>query len=359
MSNIKSAISVHIILPLAAQETLLGNFKEIEPEHFLNGILKFAEYEDGELKKLVREVPKALGQIMKERDALRTYLECCNIKVPSVSTDMRRKLRLEMGEGNFSGKRDKIHRSAATCEFFRHVEANAEKRGLTEWSLHELVELLLRKPSHSVRKIMTEYNVEVKSFNQILAGPVEKYLNIKVSPSSNRPEIREKSLLEAEEKIDIKKEAIFPVIIEALKKKEKSILLIQHGKITPSEIIRTLEAYLKNETDDPLFKGKTIMKIEKNDYSLSITELEIKLDNIFKDSKLKGNMFFFINSFHDFMMRKELYNKLKETLKSKQVICMAGTDSYNYNKYIQPDSDWKKYFRPLWIHNRVNIPERL
>ncbi|MEQ8221006.1 MAG: hypothetical protein ABRQ37_01795 [Candidatus Eremiobacterota bacterium] len=359
MSNIKSAISVHIIFPLAAQETLLGNFKEIEPEHFFNGILKFAEYEDGELKKLVREVPKALSQIMKERDSLRTYLECCNIKVPSVSTDIRRKLRLEMGEGNFSGKRDKIHRSAATCELFRHVEDNAEKRGLTEWSLHELVELLLRRPSPSVKKIMTEYEIEVKSFKQLLAGPVEKYLNIKVSPSPDRPAIKEKPPVEMEEKIDIRKEAIFPVIIEALKKKEKSILLIQHGKITPSEIIKTLEEYFKYETEDCLLKDRIIMKIEKSDYSLSATELEIKLENIFRDSKLKGNMFFFINSFHDFIMRKEFYSRLKEKLKEKHIICMAGTDSYNYNKYIQPDSEWKKYFRPLWIHNRVTIPERL
>jgi ATP-dependent Clp protease ATP-binding subunit ClpA len=58
-------------------------------------------------------------------------------------------------------------------------------------------------------------------------------------------------------------------------------------------------------------------------------------------------------------MRKELCRKLKEKLKRKILLCIAGTDSYNYNKYIQIDNDWKKYFRPIWIHDRVNMPEKL
>ena len=90
----KASVSIELLWQLAAQEAIVGEFAEIEPEHFFAAMLKFAELPVEELGHLVRggRVPRELAT---EVDSVREELDSREID----STRVRRELRARLGKG--------------------------------------------------------------------------------------------------------------------------------------------------------------------------------------------------------------------------------------------------------------------
>ena len=109
----KTSAAMDLVWQMATQEAIAGEFGEIESEHFLAAILKFAELPVVQMGNLVpvadvaREITADVGKIRDElkRRAIDT-------------THSRRELRARLGRGGRPYDGGQLHRSQAGRELF-------------------------------------------------------------------------------------------------------------------------------------------------------------------------------------------------------------------------------------------------
>lgn len=145
----KLSPSLELALQLAAQEALAAAFTEIEPEHLLMGLLKFAELP---LPHAEADPQGAalIQPLLADNDALRERLRRRNID----SAQLRRQLRMRLGRGGGVVGRVELHRSPASRQRFDEAAAIAHAENTDVILAVHLLDAVLAAPTPLIRELV-------------------------------------------------------------------------------------------------------------------------------------------------------------------------------------------------------------
>ena len=137
--------SILLIQRFAVGEMAAADFKEIQPEHLLMSLMKFAEMPAGAAEGVDAD-DELTKDIADDVAILHEALEKCGIE----STNARRKLRRKLGKGDTPFKGGSAHRSAASRKLFDDATALAtDSGGDTVTPLH-LLTAIVQSPTPAI-----------------------------------------------------------------------------------------------------------------------------------------------------------------------------------------------------------------
>jgi ATP-dependent Clp protease ATP-binding subunit ClpA len=346
------SISVQTIWYFAANEAVSAHFQFIEPFHFVNALLKFAETGDTKITGSVQDITSA-QELISERNLLRSFLAERGFETPSTTTKIRRTLRKKMGDGGFPEKKiNAIHRSDATKVFFQKAEVLAQKASKQRLTVLPLVTELFDNSAIISKDILTEAGIQTQKLPK--TTPVLDSCGKDLSISS--PEYgKEKS---PEDLIKIKNDPVIKVLVDGLKNhKKEHIVLIQDGTRSGQEIMYML-AYLINQHSEVGITNFKIIEINlkdiaKMDGSKSPQYFKEQVNALLNEATGNKNIILYCSDFEDWLEPKQKYLSLmlNEYLKNGTFFCVCSIKSSDYQKNSDNSPLLKQILRPVWIHN--------
>lgn len=338
--------SVMMVWPMAAMEAQALGWSEIEPEHLLCAALKFAELDIDDLERL-GEAAGDVGDLRRRHRDLRDRLdEPWGIVVPDVSTPLRRALR-RRGDGEPNPQLGgMIHRSDAAREVFRAAQAMAERDGRQRFDLVDLAGVILHEPDEWVRRGLDQH--EILSASQLAQRDqaIEKWrdLLIPLTPSGVPDGVEKKRVLA---------DPAVRVLVDTLIKTTPRPCLLIHG---PDHTAHDVLVDMLNHPGDKKppkiirIDSRALLKRLSEDASLSAVTF---LDFLTDETNQKTVWFF--DSLHRYLaeeltppaFRRHFVQWLKQT--NSQFL--FGIPETQYRKLIEKETQWRKQFQYIWIHD--------
>ena len=346
------SISVQMIWYFAANEAVSAHFQFIEPFHFVNALLKFAEVGDAEIAGSVQDKTSA-QELLSERNLLRSSLAERGFETPYATTKIRRTLRKKMGDGGFPEKKiNAIHRSDITKVFFQKAEVVAQKDSKNRLTVLPLVTELLDNSAIISKDILTEAGIQTQKLPK--TTPVLDSCGKDLSISSAEHGT-EKS---PEDLIKIKNDPVIKVLVDGLKNhKKEHIVLIQDGTRSGQEIMHSL-AYLINKHSEVGITNLKIIEINLKDIAKmegnkSPQYFKEQVNALLNEASTKKNIILYCSDFEDWFDPKQKYLPLmlNEYLKNSAFCCICSIKAPSYQEYLDKSPLFKQIFRPVWIHN--------
>jgi hypothetical protein len=145
----KQSAGVEFVWTLAAREAVAVWFPEIQPEHMLEGLLRFAEYSASELHGLVAN-EFTLQLLLQEAEELKRDLQARGID----PAPCRRDIRSELGHGPLPlPANTTVHRSRAVKERFEDAARRAKQAGRDGIGPLHLLEAILAAPTPVMARV--------------------------------------------------------------------------------------------------------------------------------------------------------------------------------------------------------------
>ena len=139
--------SFQVIMQLAAHECVAGRFGEIEPEHLLMALLRFAELEPGAFHEIIAN--DDLARVCEDdRAAVAASLQDQEID----TTSLRRRIRAEMGQGDEMRPPDILHRSDEAKQYFVAGYNLAIEKNVSHLTPLFLLAAIMEKPTRRLSK---------------------------------------------------------------------------------------------------------------------------------------------------------------------------------------------------------------
>lgn len=168
-----SSYGTQIIWLISGQEASKANFQNIEGEHLFIAILTFSELNEKELLTFARTQDNC-KLLMEEQKALREVMEGYGIKVPEMSTALRRRLRDDMGYGKYTTQgRKKISRSEDAKKIFQRAEDYAKKIGAKTCSTIHLFRILIDIPRPLIIRALGNARLQIKPPPELTEKKIE------------------------------------------------------------------------------------------------------------------------------------------------------------------------------------------
>ncbi len=352
------ALSVQIVLTLAAQEAMAAAFEEIQPAHIYIALLKFAELEEPQFQRLVTE-PHMAKTLIPDRDTLRERLAGGGITVPDKSKLTRHKLREEMGKGGhpFDPKKV-IHRSSESKALCQEAENVAIAASDSHWRVVHLLDALVA--------------IDFPDMVERFATPrAKKETPLLHKYGTNLCKLAEEGKLGAvltDEKV-LKKDAVCKVVLEELfGRKRESVLLVEAGSRPAKEIVKAVAQFLVSTPAPVDTEYKEVWEVKlfrllKGMFEMSSESREKALteetEALLRVAAQVPELILYINDFHEFLVAVPKFNQiLKEALSLGTVQCIVTTGADNYARHIEGDKEWEKVIRVITIHD-IEVPHQL
>jgi ATP-dependent Clp protease ATP-binding subunit ClpA len=145
----KVSVSIELVWQLAGHEAIAGAFKEIEPEHFLMALLKFADLPVAEIEKLGAGA-EAVQALTSDVQAIREVLDGRGID----ATAVRRAIRTALGKGDHKYDGGRMHRAQASRVYFDKAALLAAEAGNDVLTGRHVLDALLAEPTSAVAKAL-------------------------------------------------------------------------------------------------------------------------------------------------------------------------------------------------------------
>lgn len=339
-------LSIQIIWPLAAEEAIAGEFEFIEPAHMLNAVLKFAELEDRQFKRMVDDDTIA-GLLGGARNAVRAMLQEHAVDVPEGSAAIRRALRERMGQGGHGQQRGRIiHRSEAAREVSNAAEDVAQMAGERRWEAVHLLAGLLEAPGPRIATVLVEFGAAVGQSRA--STPLLQAYGRDLTAEAREAE----RPADADEKTD----PVCRVLLdELLGANTRSVLLVQTGERAPDEVLERLARLFVSDAPPKGSGGKRIIEIslaplvERTD---TTETLEVRLAGLLREAAEAGNVILWFSAFHRYFAMEcpGLLRLLEQDFAHTERIAIVSMSEAGYNEYIKSNPAWKAMFHVVWIH---------
>lgn len=145
----KLSASVQMVWQLAAREAVAAGYRDIEPEHFLAALLKFAEVPPEELASALGS-SDAAAVIADDIRRVKQTLQELSVDTRSA----RHEIRTRLGAGGQAYTGGVVHRSQSTRALFDAAVTAAERRGEDSLAAPHLLQVLLAAPSPVMTKVL-------------------------------------------------------------------------------------------------------------------------------------------------------------------------------------------------------------
>ncbi|MCE1246387.1 MAG: hypothetical protein LWY06_07075 [Firmicutes bacterium] len=349
--------AIQVIYSIAAHEAISANYEFVEPEHFLNALLKYAELDDESMQVLSKNgIPEKI--LIGQRDQLVSELLAYGIEAPEKTSFCRRSLRNEMGMGKAAENRDKgIHRSDASRVIFT-IAGTPAFLVKGEIALAGLLRAIFEKQTPAIKKVFPGLirRNEAPVISQ--TGSRQQTVIPEAPPSremTGEIKLRESVVL---------KDAVLLVLAKELQSPDgKHIILIQNGKRSADQVMDAVSSAIGSGAG-PKSKGPRVVRIGQSFLTAS-KEKPAEAMNEFFQTMIQSqgrHIILYIGDFDKFAAADSstgFIKLLQAALDTGMIKCIAGTTRDRYERFIYRITELKKIFRTVYIHDEFSIPERI
>lgn len=348
----------------AAGEAANKRSEFIEKEYIFMGILSLEKVFAAE--EIKEEIGLQIKQLEREYFALEDVIKGLALDM----TKMRRAVRDELPEGDYTYKEKVIHRSQECKDYFQR----AGELGKGEINSLFLLAAILEKPGRIIESVLKEFNLEPDTLKEKL---IEKADLSTHEPMRNKGGKQKEGKPKKDELIwlnrfgrDLVKEA-----------KEGKLMPIEGRRDEMLQMVRTLSRKTKN---NPVLigeagVGKTAIVeglaqrivakknlVGKKIIELSIAslvggtkyrgEFEERLNRVIEEAKQHPEVILFLDEIHNLVGTgrvegsMDAANILKPALARGDISCIGATTIAEYRKYIEKDSALERRFQPIMVN---------
>jgi hypothetical protein len=336
--------SVMMIWPMAAMEAQALGWPEIEPEHLLCAILKFAELNVDDLERL-GEAMGNVDELRQRHSDLRESLdEPWGISVPHISMPLRRSLRRR---GNGEPNRHPgglVHRSNAAREVFIAAQKIAERGSRQCFGLADLLNAILYDPDEWIRRGLEQHKIISAPQLSQHEQAIEKWADffVPLTPSGT-PNSTEKQRILADPAVR--------VLADMLAKPTPHPCLIIHG---PDRTAHDALTDLLNRPYDK--KPPKIIRVDSRALLNTISENPSFSASSFLEfltNEANRKTVWFFDSLHRYLAEEltppSFQLRFMQWLKQVDSRFVFAILESQYNRRSEQHSDWKNIFQLIWI----------
>jgi len=335
--------SIDLLMQLAAQEAIASDFREIEPEHLLEGVLKLSELPVQELDKIAPGA-NAARELAAEVSVIRAELERRVIN----STQTRRNLREQVGKGKTPYEGGHIHRSRAAREVFEAAAQLANKAGTETLSAGHLLEVLLVSPTDAIVNALGGV-AGLRPRNPVGTPFLNEYGRYVASESI------------AQGIVDSLKAECRALIHSLSLKNRRCVFLISDNDNLVFSVVHASAAVEGPQS----LKGRRVLDLTALNPVGKEREKSIeRLSQALVEATTKPEVILFLPAI-DLSQRsnkeKQWADLLKTTLASGSAQCICRVGQEAYQSWIKKDSTWKRLAHTIWIRERTKrvVPSEL
>jgi ATP-dependent Clp protease ATP-binding subunit ClpA len=336
-SKMKISASIEIIWQLAGQETIAGEFKEIEPEHLFMALLKFADLPVQEVDNIA-PASEAAKQLAVEVGRVRE--ELANRAIDS--TKIRRSLRAQMGKGGNPYEGGQIHRSPASRALFDAATKWADDAGVETLTAEHLLAAIFASPTAAIVQILGE---KIKPMMpKTSKTPLLDEYGQDLTHLAAIGKLKESSARRVEAK----------VLGQALSRTNcRCVFLITDSDDAALSVVAATSFLIVSKNCPPLIKGNRIVDITAiKSVPGSLEKHMSQLEQIMAEAAAEKKVILFvppIEILEDSSKINIWLNLLRATLDKGLVqgICRAGPQAYR--KWIEKDSSLRRLAEFIWI----------
>jgi len=146
----KVSTSIELVWQLAMREAISADFEKVQPEHFMEGVLKLADLPADQVRQQ-NGGDSATVRLAKEIEILSKILSDRNID----ATQVRRDLRARLGRGDATYAGGMLHRSDASRELFSAAASLASQAGDEALRARHLLAALLALPTEHMKAALS------------------------------------------------------------------------------------------------------------------------------------------------------------------------------------------------------------
>lgn len=336
--------SVMMVWPMAAMEAQALGWLEIEPEHLLCAILKFAELNVDDLERL-GEATGNVGELRQRHSDLRKSLdEPWGITVPHISMPLRRSLRRRgNGEPN-KHPGGVVHRSDAARKVFNAAQNIAERDGRQCFGLADLLNAILYDPDEWIRRGLDQHKIISASQLSQRDQAIEKWADffVPLTPSGT-PNSTDKQRILADPAIR--------VLTDMFAKPTQRPCLMIHGPDRTAHDVLTDLLNRPNDKKPPKIiriDSRALLNTMSEDPSFSASSF---LEFLTDETNRKTVWFF--NSLHRYLAEEltppSFQLRFMQWLKQADSRFLFAILESQYNRRAEQHSDWKNIFQLIWI----------
>ncbi len=343
----KISASIELIWQLAGTEAIAGEYKEIQPEHFCMGLLKFAELSEGQVQGVVGELEVA-KVLVAEVHSLRESLAACAIN----TTQMRRTLRAKLGKGGIPNKADKMHRSPASRELFDLAARLAEDAGNETLTAMHLLAAIVKSPAPAIAQafrgvdVLAAPRVETPALNKHGEDLIQKYAQGELSS-------------------DFERSAECKAVVQLIARKKNVFLVSENDRATQATLF-ALAKLLNSEDKSPAVKHRyrLIRPVVQEGYEGAKWETVVKIfDDIFHEAAQCKNVILVCSEENLFTSVDPFPVKSAQSSRLAQpsIQCIVPISPKRYDALIKADRNWKRLAEPVWIREegKKSVPKEL
>ncbi|MFC1569379.1 hypothetical protein ACFL4L_04030 [bacterium] len=343
-SEIQYSISIEIVWNMAAQEAIVSDFEEIQPEHFLVALLKMAETDNSDIAQAI-ENDLVAKQLSSEIQTLNTDIDKRQIN----STKIRRQIREKLGKGNSPYKGGQLHRAQTSRDIFDTMARQSLDSGQPVLMLSDLFMAILNNPSPVIVKVLGKTVVSEKK--QLIDMPLLREYGIDLTSLAQSEEIKtDKSCdIEARSLIDILKEKEYQSIFFVCDDLERAASIIKSAvcKMTSIQEMMTKHVVDLSDNFSKIIKNKEVSDIFRTllHESAEVKKLIMIIPHVGNDQpELR-------DAYLDILNHLDQY----ET----QIICLISTT--DYEPLISKHALLKKKLKSIFIRKEqiTQIPSQI
>jgi ATP-dependent Clp protease ATP-binding subunit ClpC len=331
----KVSLSVDLTLQLAGQEAIAGEFKEIQPEHLLMGVLKLAELPLDDLEKMAPGA-EATRDMITQVKAVQHDLSRRDVD----STRARRELRARLGKGGAPFDGGRLHRSQASREFFVAAAKLASDTGGDALAATHLLTALLFAPTVVIQAVLGKAVGQTPAKRSSTPLLDEHGQDLTALAAAGR--LPCPSALQAESK----------AILQALaEKSRRSVLLVANtGDIASQAVVAAAHAVAKGECPASM-KGRRIVDLtsQKADRD-SADEL---LDKLVAEAETAPEVILVLPLAPADAAAGSAWTKRLHAILAKGTIqCLCQIEPRTFDRLVRQDRTWKRAAEVIRLHGQ-------
>ena len=369
---------------VAAQEAAAAQFEFIEPEHILIGICSLEKLDESKID------PAEKVGLLAEKAAIELRLNGVD------PTQVRRSLRMELGDGHYARTEKTVHRSPACKQVFEHAATNlvGSPRVVT---CNLLFEAVLAQPTPIITKVLKaagvvpgnprEDTVAQQSAEPAKAAdadkphiyygpghfynpanePLKVYVGEPKQAQSNTPIIdsysRDLTKAAGEGKLGPfigRRKELLQIIQTLARTSKNNPVLVGEAGVGKTAVVEALALRIFEGKDFEVLEGKRIIELNMGALTADTKyrgEFEERLEKILNEARTHPEVILFIDEIHTVVGAGQVEggnadaaNLMKPALSRGELCVIGATTISEYRRYIEADPALERRFEKIIIN---------
>ncbi len=362
------SFSAYLVWQLAAQEAAASQFEFIDPVHILIGICSLEKIL-GQEEKLDPPTRQALqGEINSIQDILLDF--------DLGATDLRRRLRKELGQGVFRHTEKTVHRSPACKQVFERAKALA--LSAEEYTCIHLLAAILEQPNLLISSVLDTKGVAMSELSKRVMANVGVPAAVEMEPVKVHAEKnkraqegthylerygRDLTQMARDGKLGPfvgRRPELLQLIQTLARRSKNNPVLVGEAGAGKTAIVEALAVRAVQGKDSQALGGKRIIELNMSALMGGTKyrgEFEERLDRILKEVQTHPEIILFIDEIHMLVGAgqagdgsMDAANLIKPALARGELRCIGATTVTEYRRNIETDPALERRFEKIIVN---------